>query len=145
MRRRYIHRGTGEELSVLLVSGRPGPVVVHAPEVCFSGAGFNLAAPAEKRTVSMPSVTGRTEFWVGRFEKTGGVPKYLRVYWSWGTNGDWIASDSPRWDFARKKALYKLYVVREMTRADESADEDPVPAFLGHFLPDVHQCLFHQP
>src|SRR4051812_29210625 len=50
--RRYVHRRTGEVLSVLLVCGRPGPVSVHPPEVCFGGAGYTLAAPRTPQEVS---------------------------------------------------------------------------------------------
>src|SRR5437016_5872335 len=41
--RRYVHRPTGEAVSVLLVCGRPGPTSVHTPEICFPASGYNLA------------------------------------------------------------------------------------------------------
>src|SRR5437764_15264638 len=46
--RQYVHRTTGATLSVLLVCGRPGPVAVHSPEVCYAGAGYALTAPKER-------------------------------------------------------------------------------------------------
>src|SRR5687768_3625371 len=42
--RQYKHRRNGQVISVLVVCGRPGPIAVHTPEVCFSGGGFQQAA-----------------------------------------------------------------------------------------------------
>src|SRR5262245_54580703 len=33
--RRYVHAETGEALTVLAVCGRPGPIAVHSPDVCY--------------------------------------------------------------------------------------------------------------
>jgi hypothetical protein len=42
---------TGTAVSILLVCGRPGPVSVHPPEVCFRGAGYEpTAEPARVET-----------------------------------------------------------------------------------------------
>src|SRR5580704_6994240 len=38
--RRYVDRRTGTELSLIIVSGRGGPIAVHTPEVCFQGSGY---------------------------------------------------------------------------------------------------------
>src|SRR5262245_41385535 len=35
MLREYINRRTGNTLTVLIALGRPGPIAVHSPEVCF--------------------------------------------------------------------------------------------------------------
>src|SRR5262245_13740506 len=45
LQRRYVHRRTGNIVSVLLVCGRPGPISVHVPEVCYAGAGFEATGP----------------------------------------------------------------------------------------------------
>jgi hypothetical protein len=140
--RRYTHRSTGEVLTVLAVCGRPGPIAVHSPEVCFGGAGFALTAPAERRTIAAPGLAGKTDYWVGRFEKSAGVPEVLKIYWSWNAGGGWDAVDDPRWSFAAQRALYKIYVVRQMARPDEPSEEDPVPGFLELFLPEVNRSLF---
>ena len=52
------------------------------------------------------------------------------------------ASDNPRWEYARHRFLYKLYVVRPLAKADESAADDPTPEFMRVFLPEVQKCLF---
>src|SRR5437870_3624228 len=38
--RRYVHRYTRAEIMIMLVCGRPGPVAVHSPDICYQGAGF---------------------------------------------------------------------------------------------------------
>src|SRR5436305_1973967 len=43
--RQYVHRPTGNAVTVLLLCGRPGPIAVHPPDVCYGGAGFATVAP----------------------------------------------------------------------------------------------------
>src|SRR5437016_3185370 len=38
--RQYTNRLSGEILNVMILCGRPGAMVVHTPEVCYRGAGF---------------------------------------------------------------------------------------------------------
>src|SRR5262249_13209236 len=35
--REYVNRTTGSNVSVILISGLPGPVSVHTPDICFQG------------------------------------------------------------------------------------------------------------
>ncbi len=67
--------------------------------------------------------------------KPGPVPEALDVLWAWTTNGSWTASTSPRVAFARSPVLYKLYVVRRLTRPDEKPPPEPCQDFLRLFLP----------
>ena len=43
--RRYLHRRTGVVVHVLLLCGRPGPLSVHTPEVCYYGQRPNNMYP----------------------------------------------------------------------------------------------------
>src|SRR5690348_2531079 len=46
--RRYQNSRTGESVLMLLVCGRPGPISVHTPDVCYEGAGYAArTAPAD--------------------------------------------------------------------------------------------------
>src|SRR4051812_4852958 len=40
--RQYANKSNGTTVTVLLVCGRPGPVSVHTPDVCFVGSGFTM-------------------------------------------------------------------------------------------------------
>ena len=140
--RRYVNRRTGDAVSVLLLCGRPGPVAVHTPEVCYGGLGYQLAGERLKQ----PAPAGDGDFWVTRFrkEQAAGV-EHLRVLYAWNADGGWEAADSPRNRYARRPALYKLYVTRQFLRADEPLEDGPELAFLRAFLPAARQALFPAP
>src|SRR5207248_510559 len=59
--RRYTHRYTHAAATVLILCGRPGPVSVHTPDVCYSGAGFT-PGPAKKH-----KLPDGGEVWVADF------------------------------------------------------------------------------
>jgi hypothetical protein len=141
--RTYTHRISGEQLQVLLVCGKPGPTSVHTPDVCYRGAGFALARPAQHREVEVPGANQRGKFWVGDFAKQdAAIPETLRIYWGWSAIGQWRAPDNPRLAFARYPALYKLYVIRPLTATNESLDNDIGREFLKVLLPVLNRELF---
>jgi hypothetical protein len=82
-------------------------------------------------------------FLVRDFQKGNAAsPTRLRVFHAWGLEGRWSSPSTPRLTFAGKPFLYKLYVVRQMTRADEPVDQDPATAFLTELIPQFHKALF---
>lgn len=137
--RRYVHATSGEALTVLAVCGKPGPIAVHSPQMCFGGSGF---APKGARVrYEVEGQAGPAEFWSERYEKPGALPEYLRVYYGWNDFGGWRAADNPRLTFAPARALYKLYVTRRMAQPDEPAESDPVPEFLRLLVPRLDHCM----
>ncbi|SIN67712.1 Protein of unknown function [Singulisphaera sp. GP187] len=144
--RRYTDRIQGDVVTILLVCGAPGPISVHTPDICYSGAGFEpIGAPREFSLPSEPS-SPPAQFRNGLMVKTSTpVPAYLRILWSWSASGNWEAPQNPRLTFASKDVLYKLYVIREQTSADERAEADPSPRFLRLLLPELQQILFDHP
>src|SRR4051794_16990520 len=38
--RRYANQETGKVVTIYLACGRPGPICVHSPDVCYVGAGY---------------------------------------------------------------------------------------------------------
>lgn len=140
--RRYVNRRTGAVVTVMLLCGRPGPVSVHTPEVCYRGAGHQQVGARRK----YPGVTQGNEFWGTQFEKRrASVPEHLRILYAWNATGAWEASDSPRSHFARAPALYKLYVIRQLPREDEPLEDDPAAEFLRALVPALQKCLFPAP
>jgi hypothetical protein len=138
--RRYVHLRSGQAVSVILMCGRAGPMAVHAPDVCYRSAGFEVVAGPEPYRVSGPA--GPHEWRALWVRQPGPVPVALRVIWAWSANGDWRAPDHPRLVFRGAPALYKLYLLREMTRADAGTADDPCPEFLSALLPELRQTLF---
>jgi Protein of unknown function (DUF3485) len=138
--RKYKNRVTGQTVTVLLLCGRPGPLAVHTPDVCYKGGGYAMVGKAEKRPCETKP-TGAAEFWTARFSKPGVPPQPLRIFWAWNNGGAWTASDAPRWTFARSGYLYKLYVIHGMSSTDEPLDEDPCLEFFKVLLPELQRRL----
>jgi hypothetical protein len=136
--RRYTCTRTGDQVLVVLLCGRSGRMCVHRPEYCYSGAGFELSIPPERYTLPGEDAA----FWTARFSKPQvGGPLHLRIFWSWFGGGAWHAPDSPRWSLAHLPALYKLYVIREVSGAPAKAGDDPAAAFLGVLTPALTRTL----
>ena len=139
--RRYVNQRTGAAISMLLVCGKPGPTTQHTPEVCYVGAGFTAtAAPVHASIDTKESALG--DFWLAHYTKGSPAPEALRIYWAWNATGTWQAAARPRFDFAHHAALYKLYVVRQLPKADEPLADDPAAHFLEIFLPVLQHALF---
>ena len=144
--RRYHNPRTDTTLSVLIVCGRPGPVSVHTPDICYGGMGFGLVAPANRETFAYEGGPAPAEFNVGHFRKVqAGLATHLRIFWTWSNGDTWRAPSNPRWTFASSRALYKLYIVHEMPKEDEALQDDPSVEFLRLFLPELQQTLFAAP
>jgi hypothetical protein len=138
--RQYTNRSNGAAIMVMLVCGRPGPVALHTPDICFVGSGQEMIETQKAQTIPDDRPA---QFFVAKFRRGDEtVAEYFRVAWGWSANGDWSAPASPRLAFARVPALYKLYVVRPMVRADEPLADDPTSKFLRLFLPQLRQHLF---
>jgi hypothetical protein len=140
--RSYVNARTGTSLTLLIVCGRPGPVSVHTPDVCYGGAGFRMVG-SRREAFPYDGGPAPAEFRVGLFRKVQAMGEtHLRILWSWSPDGTWRLPDNPRWTFAGAKALYKMYVVRELAKGDEPLQEDPAVEFLGLLLPELQKALF---
>jgi hypothetical protein len=134
--RRYTHTCTGNQVLVVLLCGRSGRMCVHRPEHCYSGAGFEMSVPPERFTADGAA------FWTARFSKTQITgPLHLRIFWSWFGDGAWQAPDSPRWSLTHLPALYKLYVIREVSGEAGKVEDDPAAAFLRLLAPALKRAL----
>src|SRR5258708_6089628 len=97
--RRYVNRVDGKTINVLLFWGRPGPVALHPPTVCFPSTGLVLDAPPTRAVVQSEGISA--EFLNGVFSKlVAGVPVRLHTYWTWHGRSGWQAPDNPRVSFA---------------------------------------------
>ena len=131
--RRYVSATTGKTGVVSVISGIPGSVSTHTPDVCYPGSGYRTCAAARKQTKELPGGKVVT-FYTADFEKKRETTiDRARVRWAWSTDGTWVAPDNPRWQFARWLAavpvLYKLYIVTPLPdEADDRPDDDPTTA-----------------
>jgi hypothetical protein len=140
VRRHYVNRRTGNTVALLILCGRPGPLSVHSPEVCYDGTGYEELSGRTKYAEPGPLPA---EFWVYRFRKRdSALPVHLRVLYSWGAAGDWRAVETPRLAFARQPLLYKMYIARELANPDEPLKDDPALDFIRVLLPELQKSLF---
>jgi hypothetical protein len=117
--RRFTHRYDRTEVNVLILCGRPGPVAVHPPEVCYGANGFTMG------TVQQDALEEGHTMWRADFTKPGGLSDTLRVRWAWSDGQSWQASRSPRTDYARSRVLYKFYAVKNVSSSDINSDYKP--------------------
>ena len=136
--RRYTHRYTRAEVLIMLLCGRPGPVSVHTPDVCYSAVGF-VMGPSRTEPTSDGNVA-----WVADFKNSGPQPQTLRIRWAWSTGGAWTASNSPRTEFSRSRVLYKLYLIRSVPTGGDPAENLPELALLRDLLPSLQNALSAQ-
>jgi hypothetical protein len=138
--RRYTDEATGAVVSLLIVCGRPGPVSVHTPDVCYGGAGYGLEA--DPTAFDVEGVTPPARFRVGNFMKEQSTQvDRLRVFWSWSTGDGFEEPTRPRLAYAMKSYLYKIYVVRSVIGPYPAIEDDPAVAFLKAAVPVLHEAL----
>jgi hypothetical protein len=137
--RRYVHQLNGQAVTVFLVVGKAGPVATHSPDACYAASGFQVLEPS-RYSLTTPSA----EFKTAKMVKKKAVEETkLRIFWSWSATGVWTAPDDPRLPFARQTALYKLYLIRELTRPGENLEEDPSIDLMRQLLPELQRALFN--
>src|SRR5262249_26693898 len=123
--------------------GRPGPVSIHTPDVCYGASGYTVGANSQFTTpadVAAPPAQFKTALMSQT--KVAGQTQ-LRIFWSWSANGTWQVPDDARSAFARHPVLYKLYLVRELMNANEPVEEDPCVELMRQLLPELKRSVFN--
>jgi hypothetical protein len=137
----YVNKWTKATVGVLIVCGRPGPVVLHTPDICFPGGDYPMIAPAESRAVEVPGLARPVQVETARFRRPGFVGSAeWDVFWSWSASGDWVTAEHPRVAFARAPALYRIYVILPVDGAGRWEGEGR--PFVDVFLPELTRRLF---
>ena len=134
----YVNQKTGDSISLTLVCGRPGPVSIHTPDVCYGASGFKVG---RKTPFTPPGFDDAHFFTTEVTHSTAAVQRRQRIFWSWFAAGRWEAPDNPRFTFSRRlPVLFKLYVLRDMV-SDLPLDQDPCVDFLRQLLPELKKAL----
>jgi hypothetical protein len=136
--RLFVNKETGAKVSAFIVCATPHDASGHTPDRCYPGAGFEIAE-AEHRQ-SIPLADGRiAETFTGTFRKTG---QTLRVFWTYGVDGRWIAPQIARIELAGTSAVYKLYAIIDETRL--AGGQAPVVCadFLSALLPAFDAAVY---
>ncbi len=121
--RRYLFVSRGFAASTSIISGVPGAVATHTPDVCYTSSGYTMFRAPRRQTVTLADGQTAT-FMVADFEKKKATQtERLRVRWSWSLNGVWEAPDYARFHYLKCPELFKLYIVT--TLPNESDDDAP--------------------
>jgi hypothetical protein len=140
--RKNVNAKTGDAVSMLLVCGRPGPIAVHTPDICFTGSGQELTKAPVKVTETFDGMASPSEFFLGDFAKpTSTDVIQTRVYWSWNGGEGWRAPGNPRLQFARRPYLYKLYVTSSTLGEIQPDARDLSLEFVRVMLPQLQRAL----
>jgi hypothetical protein len=140
--RRYIHRRSGAEVSVFIICGRPGPIAVHTPDICYGGIGFKPIKKETQYKVEGNADSPEAEFFKADMSKPDPVtPDQLRIYWGWKAGHGWQAPANPRLKFGGSPALYKLYVVYHPASGSQLPEHDPAEDFMHDLLPELEKVL----
>ncbi len=139
--RKYVDRVTAQEMQVMLVCGKHGPIAVHTPDVCYQGAGYRMASDRARQVVALPSGQPAPFFKANFVKDTVPGKDELRIWWSWNGNGAWQIAAEPRFAFANCSVLYKLYVIYRVPPRDRSP-ADPMPAFVQQLLAEMSRTVF---
>jgi uncharacterized protein DUF3485 len=142
--RRFTHARTGDAITLFLVCGRPGPVAIHTPDVCYGASGYTISPPTR---YAPPASDGgeAAQFWTADMVRTTSADRSrMRIFWAWNCGHDgWQAADKPRVHFASESVLFKMYLLRELTGAgDSSLDRDPAVEFMQALVPTTAPLLF---
>lgn len=144
--RRYEDRRNGAVVSMLLVCGRPGPISVHTPDICYAGAGFTMADDPARLPLTCGAPPHPAEaIWADFVKEKASSATRLRIYWTWSTGGPWRAPENPRLAHAAHRALYKLYVIHETNGPAGPVGDDPGLAFLRAAVPELERALTPAP
>jgi hypothetical protein len=133
--RRYEAAADNMLVVTSMISGIPGAVATHTPDVCYSGSGYTTLRGPKRETVALPGGRSAT-FLVADFERRRAASvERQRVRWAWTADGTWDAPDYARFHYMNVPELFKLYVVTPLPVGDaESAPADdppPVKAFVA--------------
>jgi len=123
--RRYLYTARGFAANTCIISGVPGAVATHTPDVCYTSSGYTMIRAPKRLTV--PLADGSTATYMqADFEKTKATQtERVRVRWAWSTKGVWDAPDYARFRYLQSPELFKLYIVTTLPAEADSADDAP--------------------
>lgn len=146
--RSYRNQLTHEIVTIVLFIGPGGTLVVHTPEVCFTGRFFKIDGEPERVDMSLGKDQQHGVLRRTLFKSNSQQGNKLLVYYGWsrGTEG-WTVPDQPRWTLGSEPLLYKIHVGAVVPNSvRELSDDNPCHRFLEAFLPIVQErVLSHAP
>ena len=129
--RTYRNENGGPPVAAFVVCATPHKASGHTPDRCYPGAGFEIGE-TEHREMIVLTDGRRAEAFSGTFRKSG---QTLRVFWTYGVNGSWVAPQIARIELADAAAVYKLYAIVDETSLPPGDGTRACADFLRQCLP----------
>ncbi len=131
--RQYFSPSQNVSAVLSVISGVPGAVSTHTPDVCYTASGYKMTFGPKRETFKLPD--GKTAmYFVADFEKRKATEvERLRVRWAWTADGTWDAPDYARFQYMKATELYKLYIVTALAESptgDRVEDAEPIRRFV---------------
>jgi hypothetical protein len=143
----YRNQQTHEQISVLVVCGRPGPISVHTPDICYRSAGYTATNEPSLVDLKTPA-NKKVRVWSANFlppsSRVGALP--LQIQWTWIGEKGIESPANARLAFAFLPALFKIYIVAEDTTQSKhnaaiKTSADSVNVFTAEFLIAAEEIL----
>lgn len=136
-----IYNKAGKQVSVYMVVGTARNITIHSPTWCYQGAGYEMESDETPFAVTVGDKTH--EFTTSTFRKEDQLgTKRLRIFWSYTDDGSWIAPSLAKGYFAGKTALWKIYLITNISPEDNDVEGSASIDFAKEFLPIINQGLF---
>jgi hypothetical protein len=140
--RRYVQRDTGQEVLLLILSGKPGPISVQTIVKDHGDVGFEVDGRFATYRVEASAGGRAATFTKADMHQPGpGLNERLRVYWTWKSNGPWRAPKHQRWAFGGVPVLYKMYLIYQSAPGVKLEEKDPCQDFLPELLKELEAAL----
>ena len=142
--RTYTNR-EGQQVNMYLVSGTARHVTIHTPDWCYVGAGFTKEDDPQQYTITeVDDVQTPPEFLKATFRKEDPLgTSRQRIFWTFSDDGQWRGPRMPKPTFAGRSALYKMYLITDLSNGLSSNDIDgPQIGFVRDFMPILNGILF---
>jgi hypothetical protein len=133
LNRVYVNEATGATVNVAMIVGPPGPTAVHTPEICYSSRAYEITGPRMK-SLFKPTNGLSHSLWTTTFHSRNPGSDGLRVYYGWSLGDQWIASESPRFEFGGNALLYKIQVAGLIGSDTDDEAHDSCRRFVDAFL-----------
>lgn len=135
--RLYQHRDTGAKVAAFVICATPHDASGHTPDRCYPAAGYVIAETEHRAKIELAD--GRNaEAFVGTFRKTG---QTIRVFWTYGVRGEWLAPQIARIELAGTASVYKLYAIIDQTSLTPAQATSICDEFLSELLPEFDRAV----
>jgi hypothetical protein len=140
--RTYTNR-EGQKVNVYLVSGSARHVTIHTPDWCYVGAGYEKVQDPQQYRDDLNKLEPKPEFLTANFRKETPLMKSeIRIFWSFSDDGNWYGPRIPKAAFAGRPALYKIYLITDISEVGAKIETNPSLEFARIFLPTINPILF---